>query len=82
MTFKVIRGQGEGHQAAKFAKMTIFKVYLLRHLWSEVGFDDGLWIFGTICHITQAGFFTFGIVFDLWDFEFGEQSNFAPSLTG
>jgi len=31
MTFKVIRGQGQGHMRFKVSKMTIFKFYLLRH---------------------------------------------------
>jgi len=31
MTFKVIRGQGQGHVRLKVSKMTIFKFYLLRH---------------------------------------------------
>ena len=30
-TFKVIRGQGQGHVRVKFSKMTIFEIYLLRH---------------------------------------------------
>ena len=31
MTFKVIRGQGQCHVRLKISKMTIFKIYLLRH---------------------------------------------------
>jgi len=31
MTFKVIRGQGQGHVRLKVSKMMIFKIYLLRH---------------------------------------------------
>jgi len=31
MTFKVIRGQGQSHVRLKVSKMTIFKIYLLRH---------------------------------------------------
>jgi len=31
MTFKVIRGQGQGHVRLKVSKMTIFKICLLRH---------------------------------------------------
>jgi len=31
MTFKVIRGQGQGHVRLKVSKMTIFKIYLLCH---------------------------------------------------
>jgi len=30
-TFKVIRGQGQGHVRLKVSKITIFKFYLLRH---------------------------------------------------
>ena len=50
-----------------FMKSAVFNIYLLNHLWSEVGFDDGLWIYGTIFKIRQAGFCTFGFVFD-WHF--------------
>jgi len=31
MTFKIIRGQGQGHVRLKVSKMTIFKFYLIRH---------------------------------------------------
>ena len=31
MTFKDIRGQGQGHRAPKYSKMADLKVYLLRH---------------------------------------------------
>jgi len=31
MTFKVIQGQGQGHVRLQVSKMTIFKIYLLRH---------------------------------------------------
>jgi len=35
MTFKVIRGQGQGQVRLKFSKMTIFKFYLLRHFFNQ-----------------------------------------------
>ena len=70
-TFKVIRGQGQGHGGVKVAKMAIFKVYLLRHLSMEVGFDYGLWIYGTISKIHRAGFLNFAFVFEIYDFEVG-----------
>jgi len=31
MTFKVVRGQGQSHVRLKVSKMTILKIYLLRH---------------------------------------------------
>ena len=66
--FKVIRGQGQGHGGVKVAKMAIFKVYLLRHLWSEVGFDYGIRIYGTISKFDRAGFLTSGFVWRSWRF--------------
>ena len=36
MTFKVIRGQGQGHGPVKFVEMVEIKVYLLRHLWRYI----------------------------------------------
>ena len=79
MTFKVIQGQGQGHEALKVAKMAIFKVYLLRHLLREVGFDYGLWIYGTISKIHRAGFFNFAFVFEIFDFELYEKRYFVPT---
>ena len=64
-----------------FMKFAVFKIYLLHHLWSEVGFDDGLWIYGTISKIRQSGVFTFGFVFDLNDFEFGDNGNWHQVQT-
>ena len=71
MGSKVIRGQGQGHGVTEVAKMAIFKVYLLRHLWSEVGFDYGIRIYGTISKFDRAGFLNFGFVFEILDFEVG-----------
>ena len=66
-TFKVIQGQGQGHGGVKVAKMAIFKLYLLRHLWAEVGFDYGLWIYGIIFKSDRAEFLNYGFVIDLWE---------------
>ena len=59
--------------------MAIFKVYLLRHLWSEVGFDYVLWIYGTISKIHRAGFLNFGFVFDLWEVKGHRKCQFVLS---
>ena len=85
--FKVIQGQGQGHGGVKVAKMAIFKVYLLRHLWTEIEFDYGLWIYGTISKFHRAGFSNFAFVFELLEVKghgicrFWQSSNGHYSVT-
>jgi len=43
MTFKVIRGQVQGHVRLKVSKMTIFKFYLLRHFSTDQKNSSGFW---------------------------------------
>ena len=40
MTFKVIRGQGQGQGSVKFAKMAEITVYFLCHLWGILNIVD------------------------------------------
>jgi len=63
-------------------KIVIFKVYLLRHLWTEVGFDYGLWIYRTISKIHRAGFFNFAFVFEIFDLELCERRYFVQTSNG
>ena len=68
--------------SSKMLKIVIFKVYLLRHLWTEVGFDYGLWIYRTISKIHRAGFFNFAFVFEIFDLELCERRYFVQTSNG
>jgi len=39
MPYDPIQGQGQGHWASGFPKITLFQVYLLRHLQRELASD-------------------------------------------
>jgi len=62
MTFKVIRGQGQGHMRLKVSKMTIFKFYLLRHFSTNQKNSNGFWYYrvaqNKIPHQTICNIFT------------------------
>ena len=51
------------------AKMTIFKIYLLLHFSSNLEFDCGIWIYGTISKFWSGGFSIFAFVFVSRDFK-------------
>ena len=69
MTFKVIRGQGQGHVRLKVIKMTIFKIYFLRHFSSNQKNSNSFGYETKISKISQAGFVIFALVIESRDFE-------------
>ena len=69
MTFKVIQGQGQGHVRLKFSKMTIFKIYLLRHFSTNQKKFKRFLILDQISQISQAGFLNFLLVIESRDFK-------------
>jgi len=69
MTFKVIRGQGQGHVRLKVSKITIFKFYLLRHFSTNQKNSNGFWYLTKISKIALAGFLNFHLVIKSRDFK-------------
>ena len=69
MTFKVIRGQGQGHVRLKVSKMTIFKIYLLHHFSTNQKISNGFWYQTKISKISQARFLIFLLVIESCDFK-------------
>ena len=75
VSFEVIRGQGQGHWASEVSKITIFKVYLLRHL---VRYLEYFWWFSfyrTISKFDRASFLNFAFVFVSRDLELWKNEN-------
>jgi len=65
------RGQGQGDGAYEFTKITLFKVYLLRHLQSELANDHWFLNYGTISTFDRARFLIFVLLSVSRDFELG-----------
>jgi len=55
LPYDPIQGQGQFHGASEVPTMTLFKVYLLRHLQWELASDQRS-NYGTICEFVRAEF--------------------------
>ena len=69
MTFKVIRGQGQGHVRLKVSKMTIFKMYLLRHFSTDQKIPTVSETKPKYLKISRAEFLNFVLVIETRDFK-------------
>jgi len=78
MTFKVIRGQGQGH--VNDSKMTIFEIYLLRHFSTNQKISNGFSYWTKISKISQAGFFNFLLLIESRDFKVCQKNRLRPIL--
>jgi len=81
MTFKVIRGQGQGHVILKVSKMTIFKIYILRHFSTDQKNSNGFWYYTKISKVSQAGFLNFLLVIKSRDFKVCQKIDFDLNET-
>jgi len=80
MTFKVIWRQGQGHVRLKVSKMTIFKIYLLRHFSTVQKNSNSFWYWTKISKISLAGFLNFLPVIESHDFKVCQKNQLRPIL--